>query len=551
MGRKVYVVGVGMIKFEKPGKRDWDYPKMGQVAALKALRDSQLPFSAVQQAVVGYVYGDSTCGQRAVYEVGLTGIPVYNVNNNCSTGSTALYMGKQLVEGGLADCVLALGFEKMERGSLGAKFTDRTNPLDKHFTTMAKTRQVTKAPFAPQMFGNAGREHMEKYGTTVEHFAKIAQKNHKHSVNNPYSQFRDEYTLEDVLKSRKVHEPLTMLQCCPTSDGAAAAILCSEEVVRKYNLEPQAVEIIGMSMATDLPSSFEESCIKMVGSDMTKKASSEVYNQSGLSPNDVQVIELHDCFSCNELVTYEGLGLCREGEAGKLVDEGNVTYGGKWVVNPSGGLISKGHPLGATGLAQCAELCWQLRGMCGKRQVPNAKVALQHNLGLGGAAVVAMYRLGFPSAWKPWPQDKPNPAIDENTDEVDPRAPSSSSSSSIASSPSFKAAAVFEELAKKVASDASLVSKVGAIYCFVVKGDQGQTRSWTVDLKNGAGSVREGDGAKADCTVSLSDSDFADLFAGKLDPQSAFMTGKLKVQGNMALAMKLNHLFGEKKKAAL
>jgi sterol carrier protein 2 len=393
MGRKVYVIGVGMTKFEKPGARQWDYQDMAREAGQKALADADIPYAEVEQAAVGYCYGESTCGERAIYELGLSGIPVYNVNNNCSTGSTALFMAKQLVEGGLADCTLALGFEKMEKGSLGVKYTDRTNPMDKHFKLMVELRGFAKAPPAPQMFGNAGREHMERYGTTAEQFAKIGWKNHKHSVNNPYSQFQDEYTLEQILAAPMVYEPLTKLQCCPTSDGSGAAILASEEFVRKHGLEKKAIEIAGQAMATDLPSSFEErSCIKMVGFDMTRKAARKVYEHSGLGPEDVDVVELHDCFSCNELITYEGLGLCPEGKGGEFVDSGANTYGGKVVVNPSGGLISKGHPLGATGLAQCSELVWQLRGEAEKRQVKDARVALQHNLGLGGAAVVTMYR---------------------------------------------------------------------------------------------------------------------------------------------------------------
>ena len=392
MGNRVFVVGVGMTKFEKPFSREWDYPDMAREAGQKALADAGVPYDAIEQVAVGYCYGDSTCGQRAVYELGLTGVPVYNVNNNCSTGSTALFIAKQMVEGGLADCTMALGFEKMEKGSLGSKFTDRTNPMDKHVQLMVQERGFAPAPAAPQMFGNAGREHMEKYGTTALHFAKIGYKNHLHSVNNPYSQFQTSYSLEDILNAPMVYEPLTKLQCCPTSDGSGAAILASEEFVRKHGLESQAVEILGMAMATDMPSTFEEkSCIKMVGFDMSKAAAAKVYAQAGLGPKDVDVIELHDCFSANELITYEALGLCEEGKGGQLVDAGATTYGGQWVVNPSGGLISKGHPLGATGLAQCAELNWQLRGMAEKRQVDGATVALQHNIGLGGAAVVTMY----------------------------------------------------------------------------------------------------------------------------------------------------------------
>jgi sterol carrier protein 2 len=394
MGRKVYVVGVGMTKFEKPGAREgWDYPDMALEAGTKALEDAGIPYSEIDQACVGYVYGESTCGQRAVYGLGLTGIPVYNVNNNCSTGSTALFMAKQFIEGGIADCVLALGFEKMAKGSLGATFMDRTMPMDKHMGAMVEMHGFESGPPAAQIFGNAGREHMERYGTTPEHFAKIAYKNHLHSTRNPYSQFQDEYSLEQILEAPTVHAPLTKLQCCPTSDGSAAAVLCSEEVVKRHGLEGQAIEIAAMAMTTDFESTFsDKSAIKLVGSDMTRAAAQSVYEESGLGPEDVDVIELHDCFSANELVTYEALGLCEEGKAGTLIDEEATSYGGDWVVNPSGGLISKGHPLGATGLAQCSELTWQLRGTADDRQVDGAKVALQHNLGLGGAAVVAMYR---------------------------------------------------------------------------------------------------------------------------------------------------------------
>ena len=393
MSRKVYVIGVGMTKFEKPGSKDWDYPDMARESGTRAIEDAGIRFEQIEQAAVGYCYGDSTCGERAFYELGHSGIPIYNVNNNCSTGSTALFMAKQFIEGDIADCVMALGFEKMEKGSLGIKYTDRTNPMDKHAQKMIEKRGFEpKAPAAAQFFGNAGREHMERYGTTPEHFAKIGWKNHKHSVNNPYSQFQDEYSLEDIKNAPMVFDPLTKLQCCPTSDGSGAAILASEDFIKKNGLEAKAVEIVGMAMTTDYASSYEGSSIKLIGSDMTANASKKVYEQSGHGPEDVDVVELHDCFSANELVTYEALGLCGEGKAGEFIDSGANTYGGRVVVNPSGGLISKGHPLGATGLAQCAELNWQLRGEADKRQVDGAKVALQHNLGLGGAAVVAMYK---------------------------------------------------------------------------------------------------------------------------------------------------------------
>jgi len=393
MAEKVYVVGVGMTKFEKPGARDWDYPQMGEEAARAALDDAGIAYDQIEQAVIGYCYGDSTAGQRALYGVGLSGIPINNVNNNCATGSSALYLAKKFIEGGLADCALALGFEKMEKGSLGVKYTDRASPMGKFFSKMNKLRGVDrKKPGAPQLFGNAGRQYMERYGVKPESFARIGEKNHRHSANNPYSQFQDVYTLDEILQAPMVWDPLTKLQCCPTSDGGAAAVVASERFVREHGLEARAVEILALEMTTDRPSTFEDGDMQLVGVDMTRRAAQAVYEQSGFGPEDVDVIELHDCFSANEMITYEGLGLCEEGKAAELIDSGAVTYGGRVVVNPSGGLISKGHPLGATGLAQCAELNWQLRGEADARQVDGAKLALQHNLGLGGACVVGMYR---------------------------------------------------------------------------------------------------------------------------------------------------------------
>jgi acetyl-CoA acetyltransferase len=390
---KVFVIGVGMTKFEKPGSRDWDYHDMARESGTKALADAGVAYDDIEQAFAGYCYGESTCGQEALYEIGLSGVPIVNVNNNCSTGSSALYMARQTIAGGLADCTLAIGFEKMEKGSLGAKYTDRRMPMSRQFSQMIELRGFAPSPPASQVFGNAGREHMERYGTTATQLAKIGEKNHRHSVNNPYSQFRDEYSLDDILAAPMVYEPLTKLQCCPTSDGSGAAVLASERFVDEHGLRGQAVEIVGQAMTTDGPATFETaSCINLAGADMTRRAAQKVYEESGLGPEDVDVIELHDCFSANELITYEALGLCAEGDGGKLIDDGAVTYGGQWVVNPSGGLISKGHPLGATGLAQCSELTWQLRGQAEARQVEGASVALQHNIGLGGAAVVTMYR---------------------------------------------------------------------------------------------------------------------------------------------------------------
>jgi acetyl-CoA acetyltransferase len=394
-GNRTFVIGVGMTKFDKPGTKEGDYPDWAKEAGERALADAGIPYADVEQAFAGYCYGDSTYGQRAVCQLGLTGIPVLNVNNNCSTGSSALFLARQAVKGGIADCALAIGFEKMEMGSLGMKYTDRTPALDKHMMKMFEVRPPEESPFAPQMFGNAGRDHMQKYGSEPEHYAWIGWKNHKHSVNNPYAQFQDEYSLEDIKGAKMIHEPLTKLQCSPTSDGSACAIVASERYVDEHGLWEQAVEIAGQSMVTDLSSTFADDtdCIKIVGFDMSKEAARQAYEEAEVGPEDVDVVELHDCFSANELITYEALGLAAEGEGHKLVEAEATTYGGEGpVVNPSGGLISKGHPLGATGLAQCSELTWQLRGQSEKRQVEGAKVALQHNIGLGGAAVVSVYK---------------------------------------------------------------------------------------------------------------------------------------------------------------
>jgi acetyl-CoA acyltransferase len=391
---RTFVVGVGMTKFDKPGTKEGDYPDWAEEAGRLALDDAGVDYGTFQQAFVGYCYGDSTAGQRAVYGLGLTGIPIVNVNNNCSTGSSALYLARQAVKGGLADCALALGFEKMELGSLGVKFTDRVNPIDKHAAALLELRAWEDAPPAPQMFGAAGREHMERYGSEPDHFAWIGWKNHKHSVDNPYAQFQDEYSLDDIKAAKEIYAPLTKLQCSPTSDGSAAAVVASERFVDEHDLWGQAIEIVGQSMVTDLSSTFDShSSINVVGADMTRTAGEQALAEAEVGIDEVDVVELHDCFSANELITYEALGLAEEGEGHKLVEAEATTYGGDGpVVNPSGGLISKGHPLGATGLAQCAELNWQLRGQADRRQVDGADLALQHNIGLGGAAVVTVYR---------------------------------------------------------------------------------------------------------------------------------------------------------------
>jgi acetyl-CoA acetyltransferase len=248
------------------------------------------------------------------------------------------------------------------------------------------------APVAAQMFGGAGREYAKEHGTKPQTFAKIAVKARRHAAKNPFAIFTEELSLDDVMNAPPVFEPLTRVQCCPPTCGAAAAVLCSEDFARKHG-KSGLVHIVGQAMTTDFASSFEpKSMINMVGFDMAKRAAELVYDEAGIGPGEVDVVELHDCFTANELLTYEALGLCPPGDAEKFIEEDDNTYGGKYVTNPSGGLLSKGHPLGATGLAQCAELVWQLRGQADQRQVEGARIGLQHNLGLGGACVVTMYR---------------------------------------------------------------------------------------------------------------------------------------------------------------
>jgi acetyl-CoA acetyltransferase len=390
MAQSVRIAGVGMIPFTKPGQSD-PYYVMGRNAAQAALKDAGLDYADIQQAFVGYVYGDSTAGQTALYELGCTGIPITNLNNNCSTGSTALFHARQAVEAGIVDVALALGFEQMTPGALGVVFNDRPNPMARHAGEMIALQGMSEAPFAAQFFGGAGHEYASKYGTPAEVFGMISVKARKHAAENPYAVFRDPVSLEEVMASKPIYQELTRLQCCPPTCGAAAAVVVSEQYAKRKGLSAN-VEIVAQTMTTDCASTFDShSMSKLIGYDMARKAADAVYEKAGVGPEDVPVVELHDCFTANELLTYEALRLTPEGTAEAFIRDGQNSYGGRVVTNPSGGLLSKGHPLGATGLAQCTELVWQLRGTAGKRQVDGARHALQHNLGLGGACVVTMY----------------------------------------------------------------------------------------------------------------------------------------------------------------
>lgn len=391
MDKTVWVAGVGMIPFAKPGASA-PYHEMGTQAIRLALSDAGLDYAAVQQVYAGYVYGDSCAGQRAVYDVGLSGVPVVNVNNNCSTGSTALFLARQAVASGAVECALAVGFEQMQPGALGNVFTDRPTPFDRFEQQADALLQVEGVPLALRYFGGAGLAHMKQYGTKLSTFAKIRAKASRHAANNPLALFKTVVTEEEVLASPSMWDGvMTRLMACPPTCGGAAAVVCSEAFAQRHGLD-RSVRIKAQSMKTDFPSTFEKGDMRqVVGVDMTREAARQVYEAAGIEAKDVDVVELHDCFAHNELLTYEGLGLCPEGGAEKFVLDGDNTYGGKFVTNPSGGLLSKGHPLGATGLAQCTELVQQMRGTADKRQVEGARLALQHNLGLGGACVVTLY----------------------------------------------------------------------------------------------------------------------------------------------------------------
>ncbi len=388
---KVVVAGVGMIPFRKPGMGD-TYTAMGGEAVRLALADARVGYESIQQAFASYVFGDSTAGQRVLYDVGMTGIPIVNVHNNCASGSSALYLARQAIASGEVDVVLAVGFEQMNPGALGNMYEDRPAPLEL-FQQVCEPIVPEGVPPALRLFGAAGMAHMQRFGTPLETFAKIRAKASRHAANNPFAVFRKVVTTEDVMADQVMWPGvMTRMMACPPTCGAAAVVLCSEDYARRHQLDAR-VWIAGQALATDGPETFHSGDYRhLAGFGMSQAAARRVYEQAGIGADDVDVVELHDCFAQNELLTYEALGLCPEGGAQKFVDAGDNTYGGRYVVNPSGGLLCKGHPIGATGLAQCFELVQQLRGQAEQRQVEGARVALQHNVGIGGAAVVTLYR---------------------------------------------------------------------------------------------------------------------------------------------------------------
>ena len=395
MDNKVIIAGVGMVPFKKPGQSQ-SYDIMGQSAARAALADAGISYGMIEQAYAGYVYGDSCAGQAALYHVDINGVPIFNVNNNCSSGSSAFALASQAVESGAVDCALALGFEQMMPGAIDMVFPDRPSPLARHEGAVARAMNLSPeevdAPPAVAMFA-AQVDAMLQAGISEETIAEIACKARRHAVHNPNAIFRELITVEEILAMPPVFRQLRKLYACPPSCGAAAVIVCNEAFARAHGIRND-ISLVGKGWCSDKKQYFNGSVMDVMFQALSRDAATAAYEDAGLGPADIDVIELHDCFTTNELATYVALGLCAEDQLNEFVASGDNSYGGKYVVNPSGGLLAKGHPLGATGLAQITELTMQLRGEAGKRQVEGARTALQHNGGLGSAGFVHIFQRG-------------------------------------------------------------------------------------------------------------------------------------------------------------
>jgi len=381
--------GVGMVPFSKPGQSE-SYDVMGEKAVKNCLADAGIPFSLVEQAFAGYVYGDSCAGQAALYRVDIGGIPIFNVNNNCASGSSALALAMQAIDSGQVECALALGFEQMSPGAIDNIFPDKVDPLARHASAIARVMNLSEQeqamPPAICMFG-AQVDAMLDMGVTEETLAAVAVKSRQHAQYNENAIFRTPLTVDEILDSPAIFRKLRKNYACPPSCGAAAVIVCTPEFAKSHGIRSD-VRIIGRGWGSDRHAYFTGGVLDIMFQALSRDAASAAYEDAGLGPEDIDVIELHDCFTSNELATYEALGLCSTEDLNEFVATGRGTYGGDWVINPSGGLLAKGHPLGATGLAQITELTWQLRGEAGKRQVEGARTALQHNGGLGSAGFV-------------------------------------------------------------------------------------------------------------------------------------------------------------------
>ena len=367
-----YIVGVDMIKFGRfPDKT---VPQLGAEAALMALDDCGLQIQDMEALYCGNLgQASAMVGQRVLQEIGQTGIPVVNVSNACATGATAFREAWASVKAGLYDCVLAVGVEQMGKGLLGGAGGKTGIPKE----------GLLGSGTMPAVFAEAGMEHARKHGTTFEQFAKVSVKNHHHSTLNPKAMYQIETPLEEVMNADMISYPNTKLMCSVNVDGSAAAVICSESKAKELGLMKRAIKVRASVLTSD-PWQERDLVMPDVNS-CTRKAAKAAYEMAGIGPEDVDLVELHDCFATAEILHYENLGLCGDGEAGKLIDDGDVALGGRIPVNVSGGLLSKGHPLGATGIANIYEVSTHLRGEAGARQVEGAKIGLTHVIGLGSA----------------------------------------------------------------------------------------------------------------------------------------------------------------------
>lgn len=362
--RNVVILGAAMKRF---GKYQESIIDLGAECSLHALKDAGVQWKDINAAYCSHVLMGVTVGQFILMPLGPTGIPIFNVDNGCAGGTTAMILARQAIGAGIYDIALIVGIQKMGKGVLGPEILDlpETDKIQRNMGLLS----------LPSKYAMIARRHMEEYGTTVEQLAQVSVKNHKHGALNPYSQHQRELTLEEVLGSRMISDPLTLYQCAPTGDGVAALVLCAEDIANKYSSKPR-VKMAGAALCSQVYVPDDPTSIHA----FTIKAAHEAYEMAGCGPGDLDVIELHDCFSIAEICHYENLGLCPKGEGGRLIDEGATEIGGRIPVNTSGGLLSRGDPTGATGAGQVVEIVWQLRGEAGKRQVPDAKVGLTHNL---------------------------------------------------------------------------------------------------------------------------------------------------------------------------
>lgn len=367
----VYVMGIDMIKFGRFPDRT--VPQLGATAALLALDDAGLTIQDMQALYCGNLgQASAMVGQRILQEIGQTGIGVVNCANACATGATAFREAWMSIKAGVNDVVLAVGVEQMGKGLLGGGGGATGIPKE----------GLLGSGTMPAVFAEAGMEHSRNYGTTFEQFAKVSVKNHHHSTLNPKAMYQIETPLETVMNAEMISYPNTKLMCSVNVDGAAAAVLVSEKKAKELGMA-RAVRVKASILTSD-PYSDRDLVMPDVNA-VTRRAAKEAYEMAGIGPDDISLVELHDCFATAEILHYENLGLCKDGEAGRMIDDGEVALGGRIPVNVSGGLLSKGHPLGATGIANIYEVSTHLRGEADKRQVEGARFGMTHVIGLGSA----------------------------------------------------------------------------------------------------------------------------------------------------------------------